>query len=139
MYGKLTQPKVSHYLHWLHRNDYFGMKGCIYDDRSNVLLDELFVLLEQVAPVSENGTKELWLRAERGPIEDYGNAQEEIDVGNFETEEPERSVAKTSGTYGRRQGPSFLKASPLGMWQNSSKRRQLRENDPRQSMADFLP
>ena len=87
MYGKLTQPKVSHYLHWLHRNDYFGMKGCIYDDRSNVLLDELFVLLEQVAPVSENGTKELWLRAERGPIEDYGNAQEEIEVGNFETEE----------------------------------------------------
>jgi len=63
------------------------MKGCIYDDRSNVLLDELFALLEQVAPVSENGTKELWLRAERGPIEDYGNAQEEIDVGNFETEE----------------------------------------------------
>lgn len=87
MYGKLTQPKVSHYIEWLRRNDHFGMKGCIYDDKSNELLDELFDLLEQVAPVANNGARSLWLRAERGPIEDYGNAEEEIADGNYETEE----------------------------------------------------
>ena len=42
MYGNLTQPKVDHYIEWLRRNDHFGMTGCIYDDKSNELLDELF-------------------------------------------------------------------------------------------------
>lgn len=87
MYGKLTQPKVRHYLHWLRGNDHFGMKSCIYDDKSLELLDELFVLLEQVSPVSENGARSLWLRAERGPIEDYGNPAEEVANGHYESEE----------------------------------------------------
>ena len=63
------------------------MTGCIYDDKSNELLDELFSLLEQVAPVSKNGARALWLRAERGPIEDFGIAEEEIAAGNYESEE----------------------------------------------------
>ena len=87
MYGKLTQPKVRHYLHWLRGNDHFGMKSCIYDDKSLELLDELFALLEQVSPVSENGARSLWLRAERGPIEDYGNPAEEVANGHYESEE----------------------------------------------------
>lgn len=87
MYGNLTQPKVDHYIEWLRRNDHFGMTGCIYDDKSNELLDELFSLLEQVAPVSKNGARALWLRAERGPIEDFGIAEEEIAAGNYESEE----------------------------------------------------
>ena len=49
------------------------MTSCIYDDKSQKLLDELFALLEQVAPESPNGVRTLWLRAERGPIEDFGN------------------------------------------------------------------
>lgn len=53
MVKKLTQPKIRHYIEWLQRNDHFGMHGCIYDDKSNELLDELFELLEQVAPVSK--------------------------------------------------------------------------------------
>ena len=78
MYGKLTQPKVMHYHHWLRNNDHFGMHSCIYDDESLKLLDELFELLEQVSPIAKNGARSLWLRAERGPIEDYGNAAEEV-------------------------------------------------------------
>ncbi len=87
MYSKLTQPKVDGYIDWLRRNDYFGMTSCIYDDKSKELLDELFALLEQIAPTSTNGSRSLWLRAERGSIEDFGNAEEEIADGNYRSKE----------------------------------------------------
>ena len=87
MHGKLTQPKIDGYISWLRRNDHFGMTSCIYDDKSQKLLDELFALLEQVAPESPNGVRTLWLRAERGPIEDFGNVAEEIAEGNYDSEE----------------------------------------------------
>ena len=57
MHGKLTQPKIDGYISWLRRNDHFGMTGCIYDDKSQKLLDELFELLEQVAPESPKRRK----------------------------------------------------------------------------------
>ena len=87
MHGKLTRPKIDGYISWLRRNDHFGMTSCIYDDKSQKLLDELFALLEQIAPESPNGVRTLWLRAERGPIEDFGNAAEEIEEGNYDSEE----------------------------------------------------
>ncbi len=83
MPNNLTQPKVDRYYHWLSRNDHYGMYSCIYDDKSEELLDELFRLIEQVAPVSENGARELWLRAERGPIEDFGDAEKMIQEGDY--------------------------------------------------------
>ena len=83
----MTQPKIDGYISWLRRNDHFGMTSCIYDDKSQKLLDELFALLEQIAPESPNGVRTLWLRAERGPIEDFGNAAEEIAEGNYDSEE----------------------------------------------------
>lgn len=87
MPNKLTQPKVDQYISWLSRNDHFGMAGCVYDDKSKKLLDELFRLLEQIGPVSENGTRTLWLRAERGPMEDFGDAEELIREGDYESVE----------------------------------------------------
>ena len=42
MHGKLTQPKIDRYISCLRRNDHFGMTSCIYDDKSQKLLDELF-------------------------------------------------------------------------------------------------
>lgn len=83
----MTRPKIDGYISWLRRNDHFGMTSCIYDDKSQKLLDKLFALLEQVAPESPNGVRTLWLRAERGPIEDFGNAAEEIEEGNYDSEE----------------------------------------------------
>ena len=87
------------------------MTSCIYDDKSQKLLDELFALLEQVAPESPNGVRTLWLRAERGPIEDFGNAAEEIAEGNYDSEEefvnawkswfPEDVISKPSRTSQR--------------------------------------
>lgn len=87
MSGKLTQPQVDHYFHWLRHGNHFGMYRDEYDEKSNELLDELFKLLEQIKPIAENGARTLWLRAERGPIEDYGNAKDEIENGNFDSEE----------------------------------------------------
>lgn len=57
MHKKLTQPKVDHYIHWLSRDDHFGMHGCVYDDKSDKLLDEFFELIDQIAPVSKNGVR----------------------------------------------------------------------------------
>ena len=83
MVGKLTQPKVQPYLDWLGDQHYFGSQNVTYDDKSCELLDELFKLLEQVAPANENGGKYLWIRADRGPIEDFGNAEELIAEGEY--------------------------------------------------------
>ena len=55
MVDKLTQPKVQPYLDWLGDQHYFGSQNVTYDDKSCELLDELFKLLEQVAPANENG------------------------------------------------------------------------------------
>lgn len=87
MSGKLTQPQVRRYRDWLRRNDYHGTNSYIYDEKSRKLLDELFVLIAQVTPIAENGARALWLRAARGSIEDYGIASEEVEEGNYDSEE----------------------------------------------------
>ncbi len=83
MAGKLTQPKVESYLDWLGDRHYAGTQHETYDEKSCELLDELFRLLEQVAPANENGGKYLWIRADRGPIEDFGDAAEAIAEGDY--------------------------------------------------------
>ena len=87
MSGKLTQPKVAYYLRWLSRNDHHGTHNYLYDGRSNELLDELFSLLKTVTPIASNGARTLWLRAERGSVEDFGNAEELIAEGDYLSEE----------------------------------------------------
>ena len=97
MYGKLTQPKVDHYIHWLRNNKHFGMTSCIYDEKSNKLLDELFELMERVSPVSDNGARSLWLRAERGPIGDFGDPEEEVACGEYAS--VEQFIEEWKGWY----------------------------------------
>lgn len=67
MSGELTQPKVDQYIHWLSRDDHFGMHGCVYDDKSDKLLDEFFELIEQIAPVSKNGVRRSGFARNAGP------------------------------------------------------------------------
>lgn len=83
MSGKLTQPKVETYLDRL--GDRYGFSHCsvIYNEKSCELLDEFFKLMEQIAPDNENGGKYLWIRADRGPIEDFGNAEKLIEDGEY--------------------------------------------------------
>ena len=83
----LYTPQIEHY-NWLLRSH--GLSSSLsnsYDERTYELLDELFSLLNGVAPVSENGARELWFTSERGPIEKYGNYEERLadgDVSSYE-------------------------------------------------------
>ena len=87
MREKLTQPKVRRYRSWLSQDNRMGSKSYIYDETSRTLLDELFELLKQVAPTQEDGTRTLWFHADRGSIEDYGDADELIEDGEFDSKE----------------------------------------------------
>ena len=68
----LTQPKIRRYLHILHHLDHFGMYTQRFDEKSLVLLDDFFKLIEQITPISENGTRSVWLTAPRGTFDDFG-------------------------------------------------------------------
>lgn len=87
MPSSFTQPKVDRHIEWLRGRYHFGMKYMLYDPESLRLLNELFDLLEQIEPDRNSGLRSLWLRAERGPIEDYGDVNELIEDGEFESEE----------------------------------------------------
>ncbi len=87
MNKNLTQPKIRQYRDRLSHNSRFGVYSYVYDEKSRALLDELFALLEQIKPSHENGALTLWFRAKRGPIEDYGDADELIAEGEFESRE----------------------------------------------------
>lgn len=84
---KLTQPKIRSYLHTLHHLDHFGMHTQRFDEKSLELLDELFKLMEQIAPISENGVRSLWLTAQRGSFDDFGDIEQMIDCGEFNSKE----------------------------------------------------
>ena len=83
----LTQPKIRRYLHILHHLDHFGMYTQRFDEKSLVLLDDFFKLIEQIAPISENGTRSVWLTAPRGTFDDFGNIDQMIDCGEFNSKE----------------------------------------------------
>ena len=87
MANTLTQPKVRRYIDRLRDRYRFGEVKDVYDEKTNILLDELFRLLKQVSPVAENGAKTLWLRAQRGPISDYGDPREAVEMGDCDNEE----------------------------------------------------
>lgn len=80
MSNKLTAPKVDCYVDML-RDFKYRHVGYVYtyDDRTYELLDELFSLIGRIKPVYKNGARELWLWAERGPIEDFGDYQEMLE------------------------------------------------------------
>ncbi|MBQ6519268.1 MAG: hypothetical protein IJI14_11150 [Anaerolineaceae bacterium] len=88
MPNKLTQPKIHHYHEWLGDIRYFDYdKSINYTKDTLLLVDELFSLLQQISPVSDNGCRTLWFRAPRGPLEDWCDPKEEIEYGEYESEE----------------------------------------------------
>lgn len=74
---KLTQPEVKWYIRWFGEISKQRNSCVFYDARSCQLLDELFVLLGQLKPISENRARSLWLRAKRGTIVLHGAAETE--------------------------------------------------------------
>lgn len=55
--------------------------------QSMVMIDEIFALMRRLKPSLDNGGRELWLVAERGPIEDFGDVNEWIEEGYADDED----------------------------------------------------
>lgn len=85
--SEMTQPKVRHFIDWLKNCDFNGMNVPSYDAASMELLDELFLLVDKINPTYENGARSLWFHANRGSIQDYGDANELIADGEIDSKE----------------------------------------------------
>ena len=80
MSSKLKAPAIKHYVSWMKRLGYHHSDYTItYDETTYPLLDKLFELIRQIEPASENGARILWLCADRGSIEDYGDYDEMLE------------------------------------------------------------
>ena len=69
--------EIKHYINWLGRVEYRNINcSFTYDETSYAAIDRIFRLLHRLEPGPENTSWELWLRAERGTIEDFGSFEE---------------------------------------------------------------
>lgn len=84
----LKAPHVQHYIDWLRRVDYGHVGNCTsYDEKTYALLDELYLELKKIAPMGDRNRRELWLRADRGSLEDWGNVDEMVENDEFDSRE----------------------------------------------------
>lgn len=88
MKSELKAPAIMHYIHWLSHLDYHRSEYSVaYDEKTYSLLDDLFDLIKQIQPSSENGVRSFWLCSDRGTIEDFGDYEEMYEnneVSNYE-------------------------------------------------------
>lgn len=85
MSNVMKAPEVKRYIRWLGDVGYRYLDcSFTYDDKTYELLDELFSTLGRVKPTGENNAWRLWLRADRGSIEDYGDYKELLNDGEVE-------------------------------------------------------
>ena len=90
--SNLKAPHVQHYIDWLRRVDYGHVGNCTsYDEKTYELLDELYLELRKIAPMGDRNRRELWLRAERGSLDDWGNIDEMVEDGEFDCREDAES------------------------------------------------
>ncbi len=88
MSGSLTAPKIQHYIDWLGGIHYRDVNCRFsYDDESYRIIDEIFQVVRKIAPTRRDDVRELWLLAERGPIDDFGNYEELHAEGEVESRE----------------------------------------------------
>ena len=86
--SKLKAPHIQHYIDWLRRVDYGHIGNCTsYDEKTYELLDELYQELRKVIPMGDRNRRELWLCADRGSLEDWGDVDEMVEDGEFESYE----------------------------------------------------
>lgn len=58
-----------------------------YDEQSYELIDALYLELAKIAPMGDRKRKELWLRADRGTIDEWIDLDEAVEDGEFESKE----------------------------------------------------
>lgn len=79
--GDLSAPEVDH-LVYIAKNSYE-----VIDDKTRNIVMELFDKLQSIASCGDDQLKELWLRAPRGNIEDFGDYDEYLEDGQVESRE----------------------------------------------------
>ena len=73
MTEKLYAPQIDRYVECFGRRGYNGNGDITYDGESYTFLNQFFDELHKITPISENGCRELFVCAERGGIEAFGN------------------------------------------------------------------
>ena len=88
MSAKMTAPQIDNYIDWLGHIHYREVSCRFsYDKKSYRLIDQIFEVVRKIAPTRNNDVRELWLTAERGPIEDFGDIDELLADGTVESRE----------------------------------------------------
>lgn len=83
--NQLKIPKIHNYIYWLGRVEYRQFRSSFsYDSKTYALLDALFSLLAQIEPSGKRDTWSLWLKADRGSINDFGSYEECLEAGEVE-------------------------------------------------------
>ena len=86
--SNLRAPKIQQFIDWLKRMDYGHWNDCTtYDEKSYELIDALYQELAKIAPMGDRKRKELWLRADRGTIDEWIDLDEAVEDGEFESKE----------------------------------------------------
>ena len=81
----MKAPEIKHYIDWLGRVEYRNINcSFTYDEASYETIDRIFRILCRLEPNTENKGWELWLRADRGTIEDFGSFEELREDGQVE-------------------------------------------------------
>ena len=78
--AELTAPKIDYYIDILKR-------GFVIGEEMKPYVDELFNELHKIAPCGNDNRRELWLFAERGKIEDYGDYEEMYEFEEVDSRE----------------------------------------------------
>lgn len=81
--ARMTAPFITTYQERLERafSPYADQTQTTLDPQSMDMIDEIFALMRRLKPSLDNGGRELWLVADRGPIEDFGDVNEWIEEG----------------------------------------------------------
>ena len=61
----IKAPKVNHWIFVLKDGKF------VFDKKTLEAIDKVYAILEAVEPCGEDNRRELWLKAERGTIDDY--------------------------------------------------------------------
>jgi len=77
----MKAPQIDGFINRYHREQY------ALDEKSKGLLLKLYSLIDLIEPCGDDEKHILWLREERGTIEDYGNLDELIEDGIVDNKE----------------------------------------------------
>lgn len=78
----LKAPGIDHFVDVL--SNRYG-NAYTYDETTQSIINEIFQYLHTVTPVLQNDVYELWITAERGTLEDYGDYEELLACGEVDS------------------------------------------------------